>query len=163
MTRGIGIIDFDTGEVTELSDDKILKIYHRTDLERRKINSKLFFKLFKDSLVFFSDMNIHYSAIRTFFKLIEYINFDNEFLSKNGLLLNIKGISKLCNINMSTLKNHIKKLEKAEVLRRVKSGRNVNILINPYFIGYGQDNTTIALRTFAKTKWADSLSYKYKK
>lgn len=158
MTRHL--MDFTTGEVlAEFSDDDIIRIYHPTNLERKKIGNKLFFKLFKDTLLIFTDKDIHFSVYRTFFKLIKFMSFDNEFLSFNGLLLNLQSISEICDIKISTLKNHIRKLEKIEVLRRIKNGRNVNILINPYFIAYGRDNTSEAIEIFSKSIWAKCSTY----
>lgn len=153
MTRLI--FDEETGELLrEVSDREIINIYQYEDLQRRKISKKYFIKLYQDTLAIFYNNDIHYSIFKTFFKLIRFMNFDNEFLSLNGLPLNINQISKVCKINLSTLKKHIKKLEKLEILKRVKNGRNRNIIINPYFVGYGKDNTNISIQIFSKSIWA---------
>lgn len=159
----LAIFDTETGEIIrEIQDDELFRIYQRPDLQRYNISKKYFLKLYHDTLSLLSDETIHYSYFRTFFKLIRFMNFDNELLTHNGLPINLVGISALCNIKLSTLKTHLRKLEQLEILKRIRTGKNTHILINPYFIGYGKNNTDIALNIFSKSKWAVALKYRKK-
>lgn len=155
----------ESGEVLgEFDESAIIRVYNPNNFMKRKVGNKMFYKLFKDSVLLFSNENIHYSIFRTFFKLVRMLEFDtNEFVSINGLPANIEQISKFTKIKLNTLKNHLRKLEKIEVLRKIKNGRARNILINPYFISYGQNNTYEALQIFSKSIWAKSSVYSKRK
>lgn len=155
----------ETGEVLyEFKDNEKIIIYDSLNTKRNIINNKLFYKLYKDSLLIFINEHISQKVFKTLFGLIRLLDFNtNEFVSFNGLPATIGQLCKYFNMTNKTFYNHIRQLEKLEILKKVKKGREVNILINPYFISYGTKHTDEALKIFANTIWAKSSVYSKRK
>lgn len=144
----------------EFKENEKIVIYDRTNIKRSTIKNKLFYKLYRDSILIFTNKYINSKIFNTFFCLIQLLDFNtNEFVSFNGLPANAKQLCNYLNMTSKTFYNHIKQLEKLEILKKIKKGREVNILINPYFISYGSNNTDEALNIFANTSWANTSAY----
>ena len=127
--------------IGEFNDDDSIRVYNPLNTKRRFIENKLFYKFYKDSISIFLNGLISKQVTITLFKLIRLLDFGtNEFVNINGLPAN-----------------------ELEILKKVKNGRNRNILINPYFIGYGTNCTDESLKIFSKTIWAKHSTYSKKK
>lgn len=72
-------------------------------------------------------------------------------------------LAKFFKLKDKTFYNHIKQLEKLDIVRKVKNGRNKNILVNPYFIQYGTSCTDESLNIFSKSAWSKCSTYSKKK
>ena len=153
------------GEVLgEFEDNSRIVVYNELNTKRKSIENKMFYKLYKDGLLVFIHGKIGRAEEKTFFNLIRLLEFNiNEFVCFNGLPANLSQLSSYLNLKRRTLHNHLKKLEQLEIIKKVKRGRNVNVMINPYFISYGSNNTDEALKIFGNSVWAKSSLYSKKK
>ena len=153
------------GEVIdEFSDTSRIVVFNELNIKRKMIENKMFYKLYKDSILVFINDNLTKSAGKTFFSLTRLLEFNtNEFVCFNGIPANLKQLGTYLNLSQKTLYNHLKKLNELEMVKKVKSGRNTNIIINPYFISYGSNNTDESLRIFAKSVWANNSLYAKRK
>ena len=150
--------------IGEFNDDDSIRVYNPLNTKRRFIENKLFYKFYKDSILIFLNGLISKQVTITLFKLIRLLDFGtNEFVNINGLPANLNQLATFFNMKDKTFFNHIRKLEELEILKKVKNGRNRNILINPYFIGYGTNCTDESLKIFSKTIWAKHSTYSKKK
>ena len=143
----------------EFDDDVRIVAFDPMNFQRKKVDNKLFYKLFIDSSLIFTNTDIHFNYFRTFFKLIRLLKFGNEFLVINGVPANIRMITEYCDIHIDTLNNHLRKLEKLDILVRIKKGREKHIMINPYFISFGMDNTSESLKIFSSSVWSNCSIY----
>lgn len=139
----------------EFEDNSRIVEYNELNTKRKSIENKMFYKLYKDGLLVFIHSKIGRVEEKTFFNLIRLLEFNtNEFVCFNGLPANLSQLCYYLNLKRRTLYNHLKKLENLEIIKKVKRGRSVNVMINPYFISYGSNNTDEALRIFSNTVWA---------
>lgn len=159
------LINDATGEVIgKFKDDDILKVYDFMNYKRSVIRNKIFYKFYKDSLVFLKDDKIKPNVLKTLFSFIYLLVFDtNEFVSINGIPSNQKQLAEYLGITERTLRNHVKELENFQVVKRIPKGREVNILVNPYFVSFGSKNTDESLKIFAKSVWAESSAFSKRK
>lgn len=150
------LFDNETGEVIgEFDDNQIIMSYDINNLRRGHLNKKLFYKFYVDSVSIFTSGLLSLPVINTFFSLIKHLNMNtNEFVSFNGMPANIEQISIKLGVSRKTISNHLKILEKYDMIRKVKVGRQRHVLINPYFISYGNNNTDESLTIFSNTIWA---------
>jgi len=158
------LIDESGDLIDEFNDDDSIVAYNYANIQRRKIQNKLFYKLYKDTTLIFTKDYMDYRVLITLFKLIRLLDFNtNEFVSFNGLPATIGQLCEYLKMNSKTFYNHIKKLEKLEIVKKVSKGRYRHIIINPYFIGYGENNTDEALKMFGKSIWAKNSVYSKRK
>ena len=144
----------------EFNDSDLLKVYNPLNTKRRAIGNKLFYKFYKDSILVFINGLISKQVSITLFKLIRLLNFGiNEFVCINGLPANLKQLSIQFGMKDKTFYNHLRKLERLEIIKKVKNGKNKNVLINPYFIGYGTNCTDESLMIFSNSIWSKQSVY----
>jgi len=153
------------GEVLgEFSDDVSIRIYNPLNAKRIKLQNKLFYKFYKDSILVFTNNLLSKQVITTLFKMIRLLDFGtNEFVNLNGLPANMNQLASFFELKDKTFYNHIKQLEKLDIVRKVKNGRNKNIIINPFFIQYGTSCTDESLTIFANSVWSKNSTYSKKK
>lgn len=120
-------------------DDNVTLIpYSEEELFSKKLKKILFYKFSISSINFFISSDIKGNVKITLMKLIKMLELNKGgFLFLNGCHANLKMISNELGMKSKTLYNHIKILEKYEILKKVKSGRNITISINPFVIWYG--------------------------
>ena len=146
--------------IDEFSNNSRIVIYDELNIKRKSIENKMFYKLYKDSILIFINNNLSRSAEKTFFNLIRLLEFNtNEFVCFNGLPANLKQLGTYLNLKSKTLYNHLKKLDELQIIKKVKRGRDVNIMVNPYFISYGSNNTDESLKIFANSVWSKTSLY----
>lgn len=158
------LIDNKTGEVLkEFNENEFVISYDSKKIEYKKLKRGNFYKLSCNSIKFFISKEIKNNIKITFFKLIKMLDLNKgEFLMLDGCYANIKAISKELEMNRRTLYNHLKVLEKYQILKKIKHGRNNNIAMNPYFIWYGK-NVTDDFVIFKDSMWVTpykKVSYK---
>lgn len=153
------LIDSESGMLLkEYSDDKIIREYNPYNFKRATIKKTTYYRFYKSSVLIFKDKDIKLSDLKVYFSLVELLDFDNnEFVKINGIVANIKLISKFLGIPRKTLQKHIKLLEKKELLLLIKKGREKNILINPYVINFGKSQTDESLNLFGKSIWVNRM------
>lgn len=153
------LIDSESGMLlNEYSDDKIIREYNPYNFKRATINKTTYYRFYKSSILIFKDNDIKLSNLKIYFSLVELLDFDNnEFVKINGIVANIKLISKFLGISRKTLQKHLKFLEKKELLLLIKKGREKNILINPYVINFGKSQTDESLNLFGKSIWVNRM------
>lgn len=155
----------ENGEVlAEFDDDLRVVAYDVLNIKRKNIENKMFYKFYKDGILVFSNGSVSGNLVKTFFSLIRLLEFNtNEFVCFNGLPANMGQLCDYLKLKRRTLYNHIKKLEELNVVKKIKNGRDVNVMINPYFISYGSNNTDEALKIFGNSIWAKTSFYSKKK
>ena len=155
----------ENGEVlAEFDDESKITVYDVLNLKRKSIENKMFYKVYKDSILVFINGQVSGNLVKTFFKLIRLLEFNtNEFVCFNGFPANIKQLCDYLELKRKTLYNHLKKLEDLNIIKKVKNGRDVNVMINPYFISYGSNNTDEALKIFGNSAWAKTSFYSKRK
>lgn len=148
------LLDEKTGEVLkEYSTNELLMVYDAKKIDFNILKKTNFYRLSRNSINFFIDKNVKGNIKITFFKLVKMLELNKgEILLHNGRNANMKTISSVLEINIKTLYNHVKQLEKYEIVKRIKNGRDVNIALNPYFIWYG-NKVTEEFNIFRKTMW----------
>lgn len=151
----------ENGEVlAEFDDESKITVYDVLNLKRKSIENKMFYKVYKDSILVFINGQVSGNLVKTFFKLIRLLEFNtNEFVCFNGFPANIEQLCDYLELKRKTLYNHLKKLEDLNIIKKVKKGRDVNVMINPYFISYGSNNTDEALKIFGSSAWAKTSFY----
>ena len=151
----------ENGEVIgEFSDTSRIVVFNESNIMRKSIDNKMFYKLYKDSTLVFINNNLIKGVGKTFFSLIRLLEFNtNEFICFNGIPANQKQLYTHLNLKPKNLYNHLRKLSELEILKKVKRGRNAYVIINPYFISFGSNNTDESLRIFSNSIWARTSRY----
>lgn len=155
----------ENGEVlAEYKDTDRIVVYDFFNTKRKSLENKMFYKFYKDSILIFNDKSLDYNTFKALFCLIRLLEFNtNEFICFNGLPANLEQLRRHLCLERKTLYNHLRKLEKLEIVKKVKTGRNINVMINPYFISYGVNNTDEALKLFSNSVWAKTSFYSKRK
>lgn len=155
--------DFETGEVIyKIEENKSIHIDDYFTKQRNKLSRKHFYKVYKGSIYAFSKDYMNYQTLIVLFKLIKLLVFNSQFVVINGIPANIETICKYLKIHRRTFENYVRKLEKMDILKRVKGSRSARereIMINPYFISYGTA-TNESLKQFKNSKWYKEVNRK---
>ncbi len=112
----------ENGEVlAEFDDESKITVYDVLNLKRKSIENKMFYKVYKDSILVFINGQVSGNLVKTFFKLIRLLEFNtNEFVCFNGFPANIKQLCDYLELKRKTLYNHLKKLEDLNIIKKVK-------------------------------------------
>lgn len=103
----------DNGEVlVEFNDNDKIVVYDILNTKRKSIENKMFYKLYKDTILIFTGNYISGNVLKAFFSLISLLEFNtNEFVSFNGLPATIVQLLEYLKLKPKTFYNHLKKLE----------------------------------------------------
>lgn len=155
----------DNGEIlAEFNDDVKIVAYDILNAKRKSIENKMFYKLYKDTILVFTGNYISGNVLKTLFSLIRLLEFNtNEFVSFNGLPATIGQLQEYLKLKPKTFYNHLRKLEQLEIIKKIPNGKTSNVMINPYFISYGANNTDEALRLFSNSVWDKTSIYSKRK
>lgn len=147
--------------IDEFNPNDVILVFNPDYFNLKKMNNSLFYRLGYNSINFISSQLISVKTKVLLFKLITLLVFNQgEILKINGMPANIKTISKYLGINIRTLQYQIKILERLEILKRIKNGKEKYLMINPYFICFGNKFYSESIRLFGNSQW---VSYKKRK
>lgn len=153
--------DGESGEVIkEVGENERVSVIDYFTKQRNLLSRKHFYKFYKGSANVFTKEDMNYPTLTVLFKLIQLLNFNSQYVVINGIPANIDKICKYLKVERRTFNNYVKKLEGFELLKRVKSsrsGREKEIMINPYFVSYGKA-TNEAIKLFNKTRWYKEIN-----
>lgn len=151
------LINSDTGELLNAyNDDEYLVALSPKKVTYKKLSKMHFYKLSVNSVAFFLNANISGKVKVTFFNLITLLELNKgEVLMVNGTFANLKMISMILRINSRTLFNHLKELEKYNIVRKIKNGRSMIIAVNPFFLMYGEKIYGYEFKKFKESLWVD--------
>jgi hypothetical protein len=163
MSTSIFIGDSETGEVIkEVEENEKVIVVDYYSKQRDKLSKKHFYKVYKNSLNIISKECINFPTLVVMFRLIRLLTFGSQYVVINGIPANIEKICQYLKVERRTFENYVRKLEKLEILKRVKSsrsGREKEIMINPYFVSFGTA-TNEAINLFKNTKWYGEINRK---
>lgn len=163
MSTTIFIGDSETGEVIrEVEENEKVIVVDYFTKQRNKLSKKHFYKIYKNSLNIISKEYMNFPTLIVMFRLIRLLTFGSQYVVINGIPANIEKICNYLKIERRTFENYVRKLEKLEILKRVKSSRNgreKEIMINPYFVSFG-NATNEAIKLFQKSKWCREINRK---
>ena len=149
------IFDIDTGEILRtINDDERINIYSMNDVRQGFYKrQKGFFKLYRSSLSLFYCKQQKQVYINTLFRLLELLPYGSVLIQIGGFPASQRKIADNLHMSIRTLRNHLNKLTKFEILKKKKYGREFYYFVNPYFVYTGKNPSDESLEMFFNSKW----------
>jgi DNA-binding MarR family transcriptional regulator len=151
MTRGI--INTNTGEFQEIEDSKIITVWEKIDVVKKKLENSYFVKFYGTSLDMLTKIDFSKAEYKLILSLLRLINFESNIIAINGIPANKKTLAGHLKINIDYLGRQLKKLEDKDIIKREKDGRNNYYYFNPFVASYGRKISNNVLKFFGKSIW----------
>lgn len=158
MTKNL-IMDVETGEIIgELNEgDRIIRGKSTLKLQTTiGVNSDTeFIKLYKNSIkMLANECDLTKEEYRLCLNLLDYIRYESGVVAyENGKLLTRDDMQRLFNIKERTLDRAIDGLTENKIIAKVKCGKEINFLVNPYIFMRGTRINKTLYDIFKKSKW----------
>ena len=115
------------------------------------------YKFIKVNPIAWSKVALKYPIIN---KLIYYLGYMDGILSyRNNKNIQMKDISKICDVSESTAKRQLSGLIKDDVIHKIKNKKNntTYLMVNPFVVMRGKRVYLTLYEEFAQSKWRNEI------